>query len=126
MSTRPCIFKMSQDKNFRPVETCPECGEPSELALASAGMCHDCVNVVVNEKLNDIRRRRYHSEPTDVWVNRCNDVLRVYGLEVDQQYCAMCGHPTTHEEVSVDGMPGETDMACIRCDVRHAYVDALV
>ena len=97
---------------------CPECGQKSDLALNECGICHECVDVRVNERLDEIRQRRYHSEPTDVWVDRCNDLLRAYGLAPDQQYCAACGHPTTHEEVSVDGAPRETEMACIRCDMR--------
>ena len=39
---RLCIIKMSQDKNFRPIEICPECGESSELALASSMACIRC------------------------------------------------------------------------------------
>ena len=112
----PLSFAMSQEY------VCKECGDVSEFesTIQKFGVCEDCLNIIVNEKLDEITdsRPRQHDIDKAAWVQECNDVLTTHGFEPEYLWCRECERPTSHIELEVDGVNYQE---CLACDFRKAY-----
>ena len=102
---------------------CKECGDVSELksTLQEFGVCEDCLNIIVNEKLDEItgsRPRRKPDVDKAAWVQECNDVLTTHGFDPEYLWCGECERPTSHVELEADGVNSQK---CLACDFRKAY-----
>ena len=101
---------------------CKECGDVSELksTLQEFGVCEDCLNIIVNEKLDEItgsRPRRKPDVDKAAWVQECNDVLTTHGFDPEYLWCCECERPTSHVELEADGVNSQK---CLACDFRKA------
>ena len=100
---------------------CKECGDVSEFrsTIQNFGVCEDCLNITVNEKLNEITSRpRQQGIDKAAWVQECNDVLTTHGFDPEYLWCCKCERPTSHVELGVDGV---NYPECLDCDFRTVY-----
>lgn len=100
---------------------CKECGDVCEFGstIQQFGVCEDCLNIIVNEKLDAITSRpRQHSIDPVAWVQECNDVLTTHGFDPEYLWCRECERPTSHVELEVDGVKSQE---CLECDFRKMY-----
>ena len=72
----------AMDQRFNPIDTCPECHEPTERELAViAGekLCDACIDDRLSAELKTASKRGPGETITTV-VSRANGILRKYGL----------------------------------------------